>query len=177
MNQKALVLIDFQKEWMNPTSDYFVGDISAVIRKVNELIDKCRSLGYKIIFTLHEEVGSTTAFVPNSDNASLIDELHNAENDVVIIKNKISPFYKTNLEEELKGIGEVVVCGLLTNLCVRSFIQDAYDRDFQITVVTDCCVARTSETQEFTLQDLKEERVEIIFLTHEEFMKASLERS
>lgn len=88
-----------------------------------------------------------------------------------MIKNKISPFYNTSLDQELHGIKHVIVCGILTNLCVRSFIQDAYDREFTITVVKDCCVAHSPEIQEFTFYDLAQTRDEIDFTELKEFVQ------
>lgn len=75
------------------------------------------------------------------------------------------------MDQELDGIKQVIVCGILTNLCVRSFIQDAYDRDFNITVIKDCCVAHTPETQEFTFYDLAQTREEIDFTNLKEFVE------
>jgi len=171
MTSKALILVDFENEWTDKSSDYFVGDVSDLIKKTNKLIDYCRKNGYKIIFTTHVEKDSDSAFAPNSKNVEIIKELHKQDSDVLITKNKISPFYKTNLEKELKGITEIVICGILTNLCVRSLAQDAYDRDFQITIIKDCCRAFDVETHEFTLKDLKATREEIEFLNLNEFIK------
>ncbi len=171
MSSKALILVDFEKEWTDKNSDYFVGDISGVIERTNKLIDFCRKNNYKIIFTTHIEKDSNGAFAPNSKNVEIIDVLHKENSDVLITKNKISPFFKTDLEKHLEGIREIVVCGILTNLCVRSLIQDAYDRDFEITVIKDCCVAFDDETQEFTFRDLKATREEIEFLNLNEFIK------
>ncbi|PIR58958.1 MAG: hypothetical protein COU69_02780 [Candidatus Pacebacteria bacterium CG10_big_fil_rev_8_21_14_0_10_56_10] len=39
---------------------------------------------------------------------------------------------------------------LQSHLCVRSLVQDAYDRDFDIAVIKDCCVAFDQETHDFT---------------------------
>jgi nicotinamidase-related amidase len=49
--------------------------------------------------------------------------------------------------------------------------QDAYDRDFEIIVIKDCCVALDKETQEFTFKDLKATREEIEFLNADEFVE------
>ena len=171
MTSKALICVDFENEWTDKSSDYFLGDISDLIKKTNKLIDYCRKNGYKIIFTTHVEKGSDSAFAPNSKNVEIIRELHKQDSDVLITKNKISPFYKTNLEKELKGITEIVICGILTNLCVRSLAEEAYDRDFQITIIKDCCRAFDAETHEFTLKDLKATREEIKILTLNEFIK------
>ncbi|EKE10863.1 MAG: isochorismatase hydrolase [uncultured bacterium] len=169
MPSKALILVDFENEWIDKNSDYFVGDVSQLVEKTNKLIDHCRKDGYKIIFTTHVEKDSDGEFAPGSKNVEIIPELHKQNSDVLIVKNKISPFYGTNLEEELDGIQEIVICGVLTNLCVRSLAQDAYDRDFKITVIKDCCRAFDEETHEFTIKDLKATREEIEFLNADEF--------
>ena len=171
MTSKALICVDFENEWTDKSSDYFVGDVSELIQKTNKLIDFCRKNNYKIIFTTHIEKDSDSAFAPNSRNVEIIKELHKQNSDVLITKNKISPYYKTNLEKELKNITEIVICGILTNLCVRSLAQDAYDRDFKITIIKDCCRAFDEETHEFTLKDLKATREEIEFLNLDEFLK------
>ena len=168
MTETALVLIDFQQEWTNTQSEYYVGDIQEVIAKVNYLIDHCRSRGYKIIFTKHREIDSLESFGPET---KIISSLKINNEDTVIIKNKISPFYNTSLEKELQGIKHVIVCWILTNLCVRSFIQDAYDREFNITVVQDCCVAHSEEMQQFTFFDLSQTREEIDFTNLKEFVE------
>lgn len=56
--------------------------------------------------------------------------------------------------------------------CVRSTIEDAYDRDFEITVIKDCCISFDEEIQNFTLKDLKETREEIRFLYLDEFIES-----
>lgn len=171
MNAKALILADFEKEWTDKSSDYFVGDVSELIKKTNKLIDYCRQNGYKIIFTTHIEKDSNEAFAENSESVEIIDEIHKEDSDLLIKKNKISPFFKTNLDKHLQGVNKIVTCGILTNLCGRSLIQDAYDRDFDITVIKDCCVAFDPETQKFTFKDLKSTREDIKFLNVNEFTK------
>jgi nicotinamidase-related amidase len=171
MQTKALILVDLENEWTNKNSDYFVGDISELIKKTNKLLDYCRKKNHKIIFTTHIEKDSDEAFAENSKNVEIVSGIDRKDSDILIKKNKISPFYKTNLEKELKGIKEIVICGILTNLCVRSLAQDAYDRDFQITIVKDCCKAFDEETHEFTIKDLKATREEIEFLNLDEFIK------
>lgn len=168
MTETALVLIDFQSERINPESEYYVGDTQENIAKVNYLIDYCRAREYKIIFTKHRETDSLTDFWPETH---FIPEIKMEDTDTVIVKNKISSFYNTWLEKELEGIHHVIVCWILTNLCVRSFIQDAYDRDLKITVIKDCCMALTPEMQEFTLYDLAQTREEIEFTNFKEFVE------
>ncbi|MCX6823191.1 MAG: cysteine hydrolase [candidate division SR1 bacterium] len=168
MADSALVLIDYQTEWRDPESEFYVGDLVDIVARVNFLIDFCKARGYKIIFTKHLEPESPDHF---GHNTQIIPELKLSEADVIIVKNKISPFYKTELDQELEGIHKVVVCGILTNLCVRSFIQEAYDRDMKVTVIKDCCAANTPEKQEYTFADLKDTREELEFINFEEFVE------
>ena len=108
MVNKALILIDFENEWTDKNSDYFVGNIDKVIIKTNKLIDFCRKKSHKIIFTTHIEKYSDKEFKENSNSTKIISELHKQPSDVFIKKYKISPFYKTSLEKELKGIKMVM---------------------------------------------------------------------
>lgn len=170
MTNKALVLVDFENEWTDKNSEYFVGNIEKVITRINRLIDFCRKKRYKIIFTTHIEKDSNKEFKENSKNVEIISNLHKEKTDILIKKNKISPFYKTSLDKELKGIKQIIVCGILTNLCVRSLAQDAYDREFEIIVIKNCCVSFDKKTQNFTFKDLKETREKIEFLNVDEFV-------
>lgn len=168
---RALILVDFENEWVDKNSEDYLGNISKVIAKTNKLIDFCRKSGFKIVFTRHVEKDSKHAWSDKSEGTKIIAGLHKEKSDILVTKNKISPFYKTKLENELHGIKNIVVCGILTNLCVRSLVQDAYDRDFSITVIKDCCVASDKKTQDFTFKDLKSTREEIEFLNLNEFIK------
>jgi nicotinamidase-related amidase len=168
--KKALILVDLQKEWALEDSDYFLGDISKLIEKTNKVLEKCRNEGYKIIFTKHIEKYSEKEFAKDSEGVEIIKEIEIKDSDIILKKNKISSFYKTDLDKQLEGIEEIIVCGILTNLCVRSLIQDAYDRDFKIKVIKDCCQALDEEIHKFTIQDLKATREEIEFLELDEFI-------
>ncbi len=157
--ETALVIIDVQNEYFDEKSNYLVGK-NANINKINKLIDFCRKNNNKVIFIRHEEADANAPFA-RGWKSEVISELHKTNSDIVITKHKVSSFYKTNLEKELLGVEKVIVAGILTNLCVRSFIEDAYDRDFKITVIEDCCVTFNKKIQKYTLSDIALTRPEI----------------
>lgn len=161
MTKTALLLVDLENEWTNQSSQYYLGDLTSLIKRTNALIKSARKKQYKIMFIRHVEKGSKTEFAANSPRTQLIPTINREPHDRVITKYKIGSFYQTELEKELSGIKHLIVTGVLTNLCVRSLIQDAYDREFQITVVKDCCQTFTRKLHNVTLQDLKETRPEI----------------
>lgn len=107
MTEVALVLIDFQTERIDPKSGYYVGDIQEVLAKVKYLAEYCRTRGYKIIWTKHRESDALEYFGPET---KIVPSLELQNDDTVIIKNKISPFYNTSLDQELNGIKKVIVC-------------------------------------------------------------------
>lgn len=99
MTETALVLIDFQRERIDPQSEYYVGDIQEMLAKVKYLADHCRARGYKIIRTKHREPDALEYFGPETQ---IIPELGIQDTDTIMIKNKISPFYNTSLDQELQ---------------------------------------------------------------------------
>lgn len=169
MNKTALILIDFQKAWTDEKSPYYVWDISDIIEKVNYLKNYSEEMWYKVIFTRHLE--NDWDFSIDNTNSQIVEGINKNEKDTTIQKNKINPFYKTNMEEELKWIENVVVCWILTNLCVRSFIEEAYDRELNIVILKDCCKAFDKKSHEFTLEDLKNTREEIDILDLQWFLE------
>ena len=171
MANKALILVDFENEWQDANSDYYIGDLSKVVKNANKLISYSRKQGHKIIFIRHVEKDSEGAFAEKSENTELIEGIDKRTSDTLITKYKISPFYNTTLAKELEGITEIIICGILTNLCVRSLVNDAYDRDFKITLVSDCCQAMDTETHDFTLKDIKATRPEVNIVNLEAFIK------
>jgi len=172
--KKALIIIDYQNEWIDKESEYYLGDIYKKIQKLNKLMADCRDKNIPIIFITHEDIESEKAFKPDTKNTEIMEEVSYKDGeDIWIKKIKISAFYQTKLEEKLKelNVGELIITGILTNLCVRSCISDAYDRDYKITVIVDTCVATSDEMHEFTINDLKETRPEIEFIEADDFGK------
>ena len=76
-------------------------------------------------------------------DAELIDPLKGRiwADDYVFTKHRSSCFYGTTLEValRLRGLDTLIVCGVTSNYCVESTIRDAYARDLDVLVVTDCC--------------------------------------
>jgi nicotinamidase-related amidase len=156
-------MIDFQEEWRDKKSDHYLGQFKTQLRNASLLVEHFHDKNWPVILTRHVEPGSTSVFAEGTRNSQIVPELRVGSSDRVLTKNKISPFYNTDLEKILKELApdQVVVAGIMTNLCVRSAISDAYDRDYHIKVVTDACVSDSHEVDKFTLKDLKKTRPEI----------------
>jgi nicotinamidase-related amidase len=160
---KAVILVDYQEEWRDKRSGYYIGDCRKAIAAARTVLGRARGNGVKIIFTQHIEPSPTAAFREGSKGARIVSELEPLWKEKVIVKNAVSPFYGTGLDSYLKdaGIDRLVVAGIMTNLCVRSTVSDAYDRGMLVTIVKDACASKSGRMDRFTLTDLKETRPEI----------------
>ena len=63
----------------------------------------------------------------------------------------LNAFSNTDLEDVLikKGISDVVLAGVVTSLCVDSTARSAFDRGYQVHVLSDTTAGRTDLEQEF----------------------------
>jgi nicotinamidase-related amidase len=79
------------------------------------------------------------------------------ESDAIITKHRVSPFYGTNLDTILKKahVANVYLAGVSTDLVVEAAARDAHDRDYQVHVLADCCVAANETDHENALATIK----------------------
>lgn len=169
MSQTALVIINMQSARTDKKSDYYLGDLDLMIKKINYLLEFSRMMKYKIIFITHHE--KDWPFAQEHPDAMLIPKLDVHTEDTIIPKNKISAYYQTWLEKTLEGVENLVVCWVLTNLCVRMFVEESYDRGFRIALIEDLTKTFSSELQEMTLEDLATTRAELNIISLEKFIE------
>ncbi len=75
------------------------------------------------------------------------------EDEVVVVKHRVSAFYGTDLEAVLRSLSvrNIVIAGCATDLAVQSAARDAHDRDFAVIVVDDACAAATKADHQSSL--------------------------
>ena len=164
----ALVLIWLQELRREKKSDYYLRNMDALIERSAYLLQYAREMGYRVIFIKHHE--KEWIFSKEHELSSIIEDLHIQEEDTIISKYKISSFYKTNLEEKLKGVKNIVVVGIPTNLCIRMFVEEAYDRGFNLVLIEDICQTYNDKLQDFTLDDLNESRPDLDIVRLDQFL-------
>lgn len=133
---KALLIIDMQKTSFTPSTPRF--DSEGVIRRINQLSQKFRFDGDKVIFIQHD--GTSEGFcIPGTDEWKILSSLDRKPEDLIISKTANDSFYNTTLKEELKklNIYELIITGCATDFCVDSTIKSALINDFKITVIWD----------------------------------------
>jgi len=73
--------------------------------------------------------------------------------DIVVTKRRVSAFSGSDLEVILRaqGITHLALCGIATSGVVLSTLREAADKDYQLTVLADCCMDGDEEVQRVLL--------------------------
>lgn len=87
----------------------------------------------------------------------IIPELYPAAGEPVIDKPGKGAFFATDLHGILqnRGITQLVVTGVTTEVCVNTTVREANDRGYDCLVVADCCASYFPEFHEFGLRMIK----------------------
>jgi isochorismate hydrolase len=94
--------------------------------------------------------------IEGSEGSELLPELHVRPGDTLIKKDRYSAFYKTDLERLMckKGIKDLVVGGVMTNLCCETTARDAFVRDYRVFFLADGTATANTEFHLATLKNL-----------------------
>jgi len=141
----ALIVVDMQQFFLNEASPTFTCGGVAILPTVKRLLDTFRRFKRPVIFTRH-------GHHPNDLDAGIMgwwwegkclegspeSEIHPSlapmPNEKVVLKHRYSAFYNTDLETVLRclKVEDVVVSGIMTNMCCESTARDAYYRDYRV---------------------------------------------
>lgn len=86
----------------------------------------------------------------------IIEDLDARPDEIHVIKRRYSAFFQTDLDLTLKDmqVTQLVVFGVVTNICVRSTVHDAFFNGYDVVVPRDCCAATGPREQESSLYDI-----------------------
>jgi len=87
---------------------------------------------------------------------AVVSELAPALRDISVVKRRYSGFFQTDLDLTLRDmkVDTVVVMGVVTNICVRSTVHDAFFHGYKVIVPNDCVAATGPREQESSLYDI-----------------------
>jgi biuret amidohydrolase len=87
----------------------------------------------------------------------IIPELYPLPGEPVVDKPGKGAFHATDLDAMLKnrGIAQLIVCGVTTEVCVNTTVREANDRGYECVVVADCVGSYFPEFQEMGLRMIK----------------------
>lgn len=156
----ALLVIDMQ--------NYFSDISGPIIPALNTTINLCRSRKIPVLFTRHNhkspsdhgmlgEWWDRKLVFDGTPEADLLPDLaRDKELDRVVEKNTYSAFQGTGMEGFLRemGIEEVIITGVMTNLCCETSARGAFIRGFRVFFSTDATATSDAELHESTLKNM-----------------------
>jgi nicotinamidase-related amidase len=85
-----------------------------------------------------------TFFIPGTKGAEIHASVAPAAGEAVIEKNFPNSFRATDLEQRLEqaGIKNLVVAGMMTQMCVDSTVRAGADLGYKVTLLSDACATR-----------------------------------
>ena len=92
--------------------------------------------------------------VRGEDGHDIIPELYPLPGEPIVDKPGKGAFHATDLDAMLKnrGIAQLIVCGVTTEVCVHTTVREANDRGYECVVVSDCVGSYFPEFHEIGLK-------------------------
>jgi len=167
----ALVLIDMQSDFLEPTGrigqhykDVKDCPIRSGMEGCKRLLAAARACGMTIAHSRSHRYGSTVRddlIGINDTGYELHPTLAPQPGEIVVDKWTYGAFASTPLEDELRarGVERILLCGVLTNVCVFATASQAVDRFFRVCLVEDASAAFNSEWHNMAIRLLSEPQI------------------
>lgn len=179
LDNTALVLIGFQNDYFSKDGilHSFIEESIEATQAVKNIVSLLQQIAdtslpiitTPIIFTptyeeLCDPVGilktirEVKAFQAGTNGAQTISELLAFGDRITEIPGKrgFNAFIGTDLNDHLQhhNIQHVVLAGAVTSLCIDSTARSAHEKNYQVSILSDCISARTVFEQEFYLENV-----------------------
>lgn len=110
----------------------------------------------------------TDESLPKPSNAldanAIVAEIAPQPQDLMVLKQKPSGFFGSNLQSylQLLGADSVIVTGTTTSGCVRATVLDAFSLNYRVTVVEDGCFDRAQASHAVNLLDMHAKYADVV---------------
>ena len=138
--KEALIIIDVQNE-------YFPGGTCELYHPyeaenvIENLIAESRRVNRPIVYIQHFNEPDDYFFLEGTKGAEISERIAPEPEDKIIIKRYPNSFLHTELDAHLKSLGveKLIVCGMMTHMCVDTTVRAAMDYGYEVTVIADAC--------------------------------------
>jgi len=163
-NKIALLLIDVINDFDFPEADQLLRDARPMAKKLLRLKRRVQKAGIPVIY-VNDNFGrwksdfrrTVEHCSRNGRGSELVKMLRPEENDYFVLKPKHSGFFSTTLETLLRYLETqvLILTGIAGNFCVLFTANDAYMRDFNLFVPSDCTVSNAKQENDSALRLMK----------------------
>ena len=165
-NRTAVVVVDMINEFCKPGGKMVLPGYDALVPPQLAVIEAARASGAIVVWVHYshrrnlrrdrEWLKRTPHAEEGTWATQVIDDLGARDDEIHVVKHRYSSFFQTDLDVTLKDmlVDQLVVFGVVTNICVRSTVHDAFFNGYEVVVPRDCCAATGAREQESTLYDI-----------------------
>jgi nicotinamidase-related amidase len=150
----ALLLIDVINDLDFPEANQLLRQARPMARKLLRLKERAKKAGVPVIY-VNDNFGRWQSdfrkqvqhcLRENSRGHEIVSLLKPDENDYFVLKPKHSGFFSTTLETLLRYLRskKLILTGIAGNFCVLFTANDAYMRDYDLIIPSDCTVSNTA---------------------------------
>lgn len=162
----AVIVVDMINDFCTPGGKMVLPGSESLVAPQLDVVAASRKVGAPVIWVHdshrnglrrdREWLKRTVHGEENSWGVQIIDGLGARDDEFHINKPRYSSFFQTDLNLILQDmeVTKVVVFGVVTNICVRSTVHDAFFNGYQVVVPADCCAATGPREQESSLYDI-----------------------
>jgi nicotinamidase-related amidase len=140
----ALLLIDIQNDYFPGGRMELDGSPEASLR-AGELLTLFREKNLPIFHIQHISTREGASFfLPDTAGVEIHANVRPLPGETVIEKHFPNSFRETGLLSCLKGaeVNRLVICGMMTHMCVDATVRAAFDHGFACVTVHDACATR-----------------------------------
>ena len=159
----AILVVDMLNDFFKEGGEMVLEGGEVLYEPIEQLTHTARQLKMPIFWLNQSLSPDDTLFkkrvvhcLKGSWGAAIVDDLTMADEDIIVPKRRYSGFFQTDLDLHLRerNIRQVVVTGVVTNICVRSTVNDAFFLGYDVFVPEDCVMATSDQLQESHLYDI-----------------------
>ncbi len=159
----AVLVVDMLRGFMEEGYPLYLGaNARKIIPNIQKLLELELAQDSKIFFICDNHDKDDLEFrmfpphcIAGTEEAEVIPELTGYPGEI-IPKRRYSGFYDTPLEEKLKALkpDKLIICGVLTNICVMHTTADARNRDYEVEIPVDCVASPDASAHQFALEHM-----------------------
>jgi ureidoacrylate peracid hydrolase len=162
----AIVTVDMLNEFCKPGGAMVLPGYEALVEPQTRVIAAARAAGAAVVWVVdahrpnmrreREFAKRTPHCIEGGWGAQVIDDLEARADEIFVTKRRYSAFFNTDLDVTLRDmqVEALVVMGVVTNICVRATVHDAFFHGYTVVVPEDCVAATGPREQASSLYDI-----------------------
>lgn len=161
----ALLLIDVINDLEFPEAEQLLPFALPMAHRIADFKRQAKAAGVPAIYVNDNFGRWRSDFTAQVDHClqddvrgrPLVELLRPEKDDYFVLKPKHSGFFSTTLDTLLEYLGArtVILTGVAGNICVLFTANEAYMRDFQLFVPSDCVASNTEQENRYALEQMQ----------------------